>query len=123
MRVYVTGARGFVGRRLVAHLVARGHEAHGAEREVDVCDAGALGEAVAAARPDAIVHLAAQSSVAASFDDPDESFRVNQQGALHLLEAADRAAGDTAPAAVEADLAVQRCIALMAERRARLEDD
>ncbi len=92
MRVYVTGARGFVGRRLVAHLVANGHSVHGSERETDVCDVSALGHEIAAAAPDAVVHLAAQSSVAASFRDPEGCFRVNYQGSLNLLGSVERAA-------------------------------
>jgi dTDP-4-dehydrorhamnose reductase len=60
MRLWVTGASGFVGSNLV-HVFA---ERHGAEvvaprhADVDVTDAAAVGDAVAAARPDAIVHAA-----------------------------------------------------------------
>jgi GDP-4-dehydro-6-deoxy-D-mannose reductase len=92
MRVYVTGARGFVGPRLVAHLAGRDDEVLGAERETDVCDAAALCEEIAAAAPDAVVHLAAQSSVAASFRDPDASFRTNYQGSLNLLRCVEQCA-------------------------------
>jgi nucleoside-diphosphate-sugar epimerase len=72
MRVFVAGAAGAVGGRLVPQLVARGHEvvattrssrrlaeleALGAEAVVmDGLDAVSVGEAVAQARPDAIVH-------------------------------------------------------------------
>ena len=42
MRVYVTGARGFVGTRLVRHLEGQAHEVAGGEREVDIRDASAL---------------------------------------------------------------------------------
>ena len=60
MRLWVTGASGFVGSNLV-HVFA---ERHGAEvvaprhADVDVADAAAVRDAVAAARPDAIVHAA-----------------------------------------------------------------
>ena len=60
MRLWVTGASGFVGSNLVAVFAER----HGAEvvaprhAEVDVADAAAVRDAVAAARPDAIVHAA-----------------------------------------------------------------
>jgi GDP-4-dehydro-6-deoxy-D-mannose reductase len=90
MRVYVTGARGFVGRRLVSHLREQGHAVHGSERETDVCDGAALEAEISKARPVAVVHLAAQSSVAASLQDPDASFRVNYQGSLNLLRAVER---------------------------------
>jgi nucleoside-diphosphate-sugar epimerase len=72
MRVFVAGGTGVIGRRLVPQLVARGHqvtatttsagklgllEQLGAEGIVmDGLDAAAVGEAVAAARPDAIVN-------------------------------------------------------------------
>ena len=72
MRVFVAGGTGVVGRRLVPQLVARGHqvtatttnpaklgllEQLGADGVVmDGLDAVSVGEAVAAARPDAIVH-------------------------------------------------------------------
>jgi nucleoside-diphosphate-sugar epimerase len=72
MRVFVAGGTGVIGRRLVPQLVARGHqvtatttsagklgllERLGAEGVVmDGLDAASVGEAVAAARPDAIVN-------------------------------------------------------------------
>jgi nucleoside-diphosphate-sugar epimerase len=72
MRVFVAGATGAIGRRLIPRLVAAGHEVtattrspakaeqlrgRGAEPQVvDGLDAPALAEAVADARPDAIVH-------------------------------------------------------------------
>jgi len=90
MRVYLTGARGFVGRRLVTHLVAHGHTVLGAERETDVCDGLALDGDISDSSPDAVVHLAAQSSVAASFEDPDACFRVNFHGSQNLLESVER---------------------------------
>jgi GDP-4-dehydro-6-deoxy-D-mannose reductase len=37
--------------------------------------------------PEAVLHLAAQSSVAASFEDPEATFAVNFSGTLHLLQA------------------------------------
>src|SRR5829696_5685324 len=72
MRVFVAGGSGVIGRRLVPQLVARGHqvtatttgpgklgllEQLGADAVVmDGLDAVSVGEAVAKARPDAIVH-------------------------------------------------------------------
>ena len=80
MRVLVAGGSGVIGRRLVPELVARGHhvtatttsaakvrllEQLGAEGTVmDGVDAASVGEAVAAARPDAIVHQMTGLSVA-----------------------------------------------------------
>src|SRR5262245_60073997 len=83
MRVLVAGAGGAVGRRLVPMLVARGHEVTGTatgERSaeairklgaqsivVDGLDAAAIGEAVARAEPDAIIHEMTALSAAPDF--------------------------------------------------------
>jgi GDP-4-dehydro-6-deoxy-D-mannose reductase len=79
-RVLVTGAAGFVG----GHMRAELGEAL-APYEGDVLDARALAAAVRGA--DAVVHLAAESSVAASWDDAFRSWRVNVDGTVNVLEA------------------------------------
>jgi GDP-4-dehydro-6-deoxy-D-mannose reductase len=53
----------------------------------DVRSPDSLAEAIAAARPGAVVHLAGESSAAQSFVDPAETFRVNALGTWNLLEA------------------------------------
>lgn len=88
----MSGARGFVGTWLVPHLEAAGHAVVGVDSDVDVCDAAAVDDSIGAARPDAIVHLAALSSVAASLSDPARAARVNALGTLHVLRAAQRRA-------------------------------
>ncbi len=90
MRVFVTGARGFVGGHLVPRLIAAGCEVEAADRELDVCDRAAVEARLAALRPEAVVHLAAQSSVSASAEDPEGTRRVNVGGALSVLEGALR---------------------------------
>src|SRR5918994_5001045 len=113
MRVFVAGGSGAVGRRLVPQLVARGHqvtatttsaaklgllEQLGADGVVmDGLNAMSVNEAVAGARPDAIVHQMTAISVAHA-GKPDMKHidrwfaatnRLRTEGTDHLLAAAD----------------------------------
>jgi len=113
VRVFVAGGSGALGRRLVPQLVARGHqvtatatgpgklgllERLGADGAVmDGLDGLSVVEAVAAARPDAIVHqMTALSAAHAGKPDlkhPDRFFattiRLRSEGTGHLLAAAE----------------------------------
>jgi nucleoside-diphosphate-sugar epimerase len=113
VRVFVAGGAGVIGRRLVPQLVARGHEVTasttsvgnlgtleqlGAEGIVmDGLDAASVGAAVAAARPDAIVHEMTALSVAhngrPNFRHPERltatTNRLRTEGTDHLLAAAE----------------------------------
>lgn len=102
-RILVTGVSGFVGRHLAVVLAARGDACHGfglgdppADPTLDgwtsgdVLDADAVAAAVGASRPDAVVHLAGQSSAALSFEQPAETYRTNALGTWTLLEAVRR---------------------------------
>ncbi|MGE4530342.1 MAG: GDP-mannose 4,6-dehydratase, partial [Acidithiobacillus sp.] len=82
MTVLLTGARGFVGRYVQALLPCES-----LPESIDLRDRLALVDAVAAIRPDAVIHLAAQSFVPASFENPRETFDTNLYGTLNLLEA------------------------------------
>lgn len=91
MRAFVTGGHGFVGPHLIEHLSASGDEVEAPhQRELDLDDADGLTDALRAARPDAVYHLAALAHVGESWDDPRRTFAVNATGTLHLLEAARR---------------------------------
>jgi GDP-4-dehydro-6-deoxy-D-mannose reductase len=85
VRALVTGAGGFVGRRLVPRLEAAGFAVTACDLEVDVTDPVAVDSTLRRCRPDAIVHLAALSSVAASLEDPASCFRANYLGTACLL--------------------------------------
>jgi nucleoside-diphosphate-sugar epimerase len=111
MRVFVAGASGAIGTRLVPRLVERGHEvigtstsAGGAERVralgaaavvLDLLDRGAVVAAVLHARPDAVVHQATALSDVRDFKHFDRSFavtnRLRTEGTDALLAAAREA--------------------------------
>jgi nucleoside-diphosphate-sugar epimerase len=115
MRVFLAGGTGVVGRRLVPQLVARGHkvtatttsaaklsvlEAMGATGMVmDGLDAASVGQAVAEAEPEVIVHQMTAIS-AAHAGKPDlrhidrwfaQTIRLRTEGTDHLLAAAEAA--------------------------------
>ena len=112
MRVFIAGAAGAVGSRLVPLLVAAGHEVIGTSRSaervaaieaagargvvMDGLDAASVRAAVLAARPDAIVHeLSALGGVAPDLRHFDEQFAgtnaLRTRGTDHLLAAAREA--------------------------------
>jgi dTDP-glucose 4,6-dehydratase len=113
MRIIVTGGCGFIGSALVLHLVEDlGHEVttldaltyaanpislHSLEGnprhcfvQADICDAQAVEEAFAAVRPQAVMHLAAESHVDRSITGPGAFIRTNVVGTQVMLEAARR---------------------------------
>ena len=100
----VTGGAGFIGSHLASRLLAdsyrtivvddlsTGREERipaGAEFEqLDIVDYGKLEKVVAAAEPEAIFHLGAQSMVTVSVTDPWRDCDVNVKGTLNVLQAA-----------------------------------
>lgn len=95
MKALVTGAGGFVGPHLCAHLRAAGDEVidPGNERAgFDITNRGVVKDVLEQHRPDVVYHLAARSDVAASWRDPTGTLRVNVEGTQHVLDGS-RAAG------------------------------
>jgi GDP-4-dehydro-6-deoxy-D-mannose reductase len=86
----MTGGRGFAGSRLAPRLERAGYEVALLERGADVCDSAAVDASLSPARPDAVVHLAALTSVPRSFAEPIAAARVNYLGTLNVLRAAAR---------------------------------
>jgi len=126
MRVLITGSAGLIGSEAVAYYAARGGEVHGIDNNtrralfgrggdttptlrwieatfpgythhaIDIRDRAQVTRAVARARPDLIIHCAAQPSHDLAARMPLDDFDINAGGTINLLEAA-RAACPESP--------------------------
>lgn len=110
MRLMVTGGAGFIGSAVVRKAIADGHHvlnldkltyaanpenvASVADHEnyqfvlKDICDQTAMTELMAQFKPDAVMHLAAETHVDRSIDGPSAFIETNIVGTYALLEAA-----------------------------------
>jgi CDP-glucose 4,6-dehydratase len=108
-RVFLTGHTGFKGGWLALWLAEMGAEVHGYALQpptspslfeaarvgqhlacstiADVRDAATLAQAMRVARPEVVLHLAAQPLVRQSYREPVETFATNVMGSVHVLEA------------------------------------
>lgn len=111
MKILVTGGAGFIGSAVIRHLIQDTHHhvvnldkltyagnleslsyAESSSRygfeHADICDQSELDELLKKHRPDAVMHLAAESHVDRSIDGPGEFIQTNIVGTYSLLEAA-----------------------------------
>lgn len=124
-RVFLTGHTGFKGSWMTALLRRLGCEVHAfalppvsdpnfytltsiasllaGETIGDVRDWRALADALSRARPDLVIHMAAQAFVRRSYAEPADTWAVNVQGTVNLLEAARAYPGVAAIVVVTTD--------------------
>ncbi|MCK4402212.1 MAG: GDP-mannose 4,6-dehydratase [Dehalococcoidia bacterium] len=108
-RTLITGISGFVGSQLAKYLLDNGNEVFGLLRrradgstpknlvneriydqihviEGDILDISNIGSALEVAKPDIVFHLAAQSFIPSSFENPLAILMTNSLGTANLLE-------------------------------------
>ena len=104
MKILITGAAGFVGKHLLEYLKKeQDNEILGVDKsfknlnsnssfkdievwEADLTDKDSVFDIIKKFKPQQIYHLAAQSSVSYSWENPVETFRINVFGGINVLE-------------------------------------
>ncbi len=110
MKILITGGAGFIGSAVVRRAIADGHQVVNLDKltysanlenvatvatnpsyafeQADICDEAAVREVFAKHRPDAVMHLAAESHNDRAIEGPLDFVRTNVMGTAVLLEAA-----------------------------------
>ncbi len=83
-RILLTGASGFVGTHMRRALAAAFPAAPLLTQRVDIRDAAAVLALVRDTRPEVCIHLAAMAAIPDAQRNPDEAWRVNLHGTLHV---------------------------------------
>lgn len=103
MKSLIIGGAGFVGEYLAKHLLALGQEvsvtkipsqetvpAGVSAYDLDILDQEQIFKVLQKTQPDTVFHLAAQSSVAVSWNHPQMTADINIKGSINILEALRR---------------------------------
>jgi GDP-4-dehydro-6-deoxy-D-mannose reductase len=86
-RIFLTGARGFVGGHMLARLGQSFPDAVVHSSAADITDRQAITSEISAARPDVCIHLAAISAIAEANRSSERAWHVNLHGTLSLAQA------------------------------------